>query len=86
MNFLGFEHQALFAKDVAAGKQHVARDRKVGEQRRDDKDRVDIFALEQLVVILVRLRLAANVLTAVKLLLLISQSGHAAAAIDVPGA
>jgi len=60
VNFLRLEHKALFAEDVLAGVQRVARHRVVEEQRRGDEDRLHLLVREQLAVVLVAARIAAD--------------------------
>ena len=47
-------------EDMAARLQHVASDVIVREERRDDEHRVEIFAVEQLVIVAVSGRVVAD--------------------------
>ena len=82
--FLRLEDQALFAEHMSARQQGVASEREVDEQRHDHEHRVDIFARQQIVVVFVRLRIAADGLDAmVEGFLPDVAQRHAAAARDV---
>ncbi len=60
VHFFGFMHQALLAEDMLARLQAVLGDRKVLVKRHGDQHRVDVFARQQLAVILIGCRIVAG--------------------------
>ena len=84
VHFVRLEHQALFAEDVFARQQGIASEREVHEQRRDHKHRVDILLRQQIAVVFVRFRIAADGLDAmVEGFRQDVAQRHAAAAVDL---
>jgi pyruvate dehydrogenase (quinone) len=66
MNLLRLEHQALLAEHVAARLQHIRSDVVMREERREDEHRIQIFAIQQIVVIAISSGVVANGLNAVR--------------------